>query len=114
MILRRLRRPHQRGRTPHKGKRRPTPEQVLANPKTKWTKLEIEDWYGEGKREVEIHSQTAVWYHPGKPPVEIRWVLIRDPREEFEPQALLSTNLEHTPAADSDLVHPALAAGSDL
>lgn len=91
------RKPHQRGRTPHKGNRRPTPEQVLTDPKTKWTKLEIEDWYGEGKREVEIHSQTAVWYHPGKPPVEIRWVLIRDPREEFEPQALLSTNLEHTP-----------------
>jgi hypothetical protein len=45
-----LRRAHQKGRkniillTPLKGKRRPTPEQVLANPKTKWKKLEIEDW----------------------------------------------------------------------
>ena len=27
----------------------------------------------------------------------IRWVLIRDPQDEFEPQALLSTELEHTP-----------------
>ena len=26
----------------------------------------------------------------------IRWVLIRDPQERFKPQALLSTNLEHT------------------
>jgi hypothetical protein len=27
----------------------------------------------------------------------LRWVLIRDPNESFEPQALLSTNLDHTP-----------------
>ncbi len=91
------RQPHQQGRTRLKGKRRPTPEQVLADPQTTWEKLEIEDWYGEGKREVEVHSETAVWYHTGKPPVEIRWVLIRDPQGKFEPQALLSTNLDHLP-----------------
>jgi hypothetical protein len=28
----------------------------------------------------------------GKPPVSIRWVLIRDPKGRFEPQALLSTD----------------------
>jgi hypothetical protein len=28
----------------------------------------------------------------------LRWVLIRDPQEEFEPQALLSTQLPHSPA----------------
>jgi hypothetical protein len=27
----------------------------------------------------------------------LRWVLIRDPNWCFEPQALLSTNLDHTP-----------------
>jgi len=66
------RQPHQRGRGRLKGKRRPTLEQVLAAPKTKWEKLTLEDWYGEGKREVEVCSETAVWYHSGKPPVEIR------------------------------------------
>lgn len=30
-------------------------------------------------------------------PVPVRWVLIRDPLEEFKPQALLSTNLESNP-----------------
>jgi hypothetical protein len=30
-------------------------------------------------------------------PVPIRYVLSRDPLGEFEPQALLSTNLWHTP-----------------
>ncbi len=91
------RQPYQKGRTPLKGQRRPTLEQVLADPQTKWRKLGVDDWCGEGPRAVEVCSQRAVWYHPGKPPVEIRWVLIRDLREEFEPQALLSTNLKHTP-----------------
>jgi hypothetical protein len=29
--------------------------------------------------------------------VAIRWGLIRDPKKDFKPQALLSTNLAHTP-----------------
>jgi hypothetical protein len=69
---------------------------VLADEKTRWSTLTIDDWYGEGPREVEVATDTAVWYHSGKPPVAIRWVLIRDPQERFKPQALLSTHLEHT------------------
>jgi hypothetical protein len=38
---------------------------------------------------VELVSETAVWYHTGLPPVPLRWVLIRDPQEEFDTQALL-------------------------
>jgi DDE superfamily endonuclease len=83
------------GRPRLKGKRRPTLEAVLADEKTQWTTLTVDDWYGEGPREVEVATDTAVWYHTGKPPVAIRWVLIRDPQERFKPQALLSTNLEH-------------------
>ena len=86
----------QRGRPRRKGKRRPTLETVLANEKTQWSTLTIDDWYGEGPREVEVATDTAIWYHSGKPPVAIRWVLMRDPQERFKPQALLSTNLEHT------------------
>jgi hypothetical protein len=70
---------------------------VLADEETHWTLLRIEEWYGEGPREVELCTDTAVWYHAGKPPVLIRWVLIRDPRESVEPQALLSTTQDHTP-----------------
>jgi hypothetical protein len=35
-----------------------------------------------------------LWYHGGKPSVAIRWVLIRDPKGRFEPQALLATDPE--------------------
>ena len=87
----------QNGRPRLKGARRPTLQQVLEAAKTRWTQVTVKDWYGGGQREVEVSTATAVWYHSGLPPVEIRWVLIRDPRGEFEPQALLSTCLSHTP-----------------
>ena len=89
--------PGTKGRPRLKGKRRPTLEAVLADERTQWTTLLVEQWYGEGPREVEVATDTAVWYHTGKPPVAIRWVLIRDPQKRFKPQALLSTNLAHTP-----------------
>jgi hypothetical protein len=88
--------PGQRGRPRLKGKRRPPLEAVLADEKTQWTTLTIDEWYGEGPREVAVATDTALWYHAGKPPVAIRWVLIHDPQERFKPQALLSTTLEHT------------------
>ena len=84
------------GRPRLKGKRRPTLEAVLADEKTQWTKLTVDDWYGEGPRAVAVATDTAVWYHTGKPPVAIRWVLSRAPHERCKPQALLSTNLAHT------------------
>jgi hypothetical protein len=89
--------PRQTGRPRLKGKRRPTLEAVLTHEKTQWSLLPIAQWYGAGPREVEVATATAIWYHAGKPPVAIRWVLIRDPQEVFKPQALLSTNPAHTP-----------------
>jgi hypothetical protein len=46
-------------------------------------------WYGEAERTVEVVSETALWYSTGLPAVPLRRVLIRDPKEEFETQALL-------------------------
>jgi hypothetical protein len=59
--------------------------------------LVVPGWYGEGDRVIEICSRTAVWYHTGLPPVPIRWVLIRDPLQRFDPQALLCTDLRQSP-----------------
>lgn len=91
------RKPRQIGRPRLKGERLPSPQQVLEDRQTKWAKLEVEHWYGGGQREVEVHSETAIWYKTGEPPVGIRWLLVRDPLGEFEPQALMTTNLDHTP-----------------
>ena len=32
-----------------------------------------------------------------KPPMRFPWVFMRDPNKYFEPQAMLSTDLDHTP-----------------
>jgi hypothetical protein len=89
--------PRTKGRPRLKGKRRPSLEAVLTAKNTRWTTVLVAQWYGTGPREVEVATDVAVWYHTGKPPVAIRWVLIRDPKKGFKPQALLSTDLEHTP-----------------
>jgi hypothetical protein len=92
-----LRLPGTTGRPRLTGKRRPTLEAVLADERTAWTTVLVEQWYGKGPREVEGATDTAVWYHTGKPPVALRWVLIRDPQRVFAPQALRSTHLAYTP-----------------
>jgi hypothetical protein len=86
-----------KGRTRKKGPRLPSLKQVAADPHTRWKPLLIPNWYGQGQRWVEIASDTAVWFHYGRPPLPIRWVLLRDPKDRFDPQALLCTNLQAKP-----------------
>ena len=88
---------HTKGRPRLQGKRRPTLQQVADDPTTQWAQLKLTPWYGEPERAVEVCTETALWYHAGKVPVELRWVLLRDPPGKFATQALLSTNLDHTP-----------------
>jgi len=84
----------QMGRPALKGKRRPKLNAVLANPKTVWTSVTLTDWYGGQTRNLEYVSGTVVWYHNGMPPAAIRWVLVRDPSGQREPQAFLCTDLD--------------------
>jgi hypothetical protein len=69
----------------------------LADKTTRWQRLTVPGWYGEGDRVVEICSGTAVWRHAGLPVVPIRWVLLRDPYRRFDPQALLCTDPAQEP-----------------
>ena len=62
----------------------------------------------------QVATDTAVWYHTGKPPVAIRWVLIRDPQERFKPQACVVDQSGAYACADAALVCPALDPGSDV
>jgi hypothetical protein len=80
------------GRPRIKGRRLPSLQQRLTDPKTRWSKRTLPDWYGGGQRCIEFCSGTAIWYRGGLPPAHIRWVLIRDPEKRFDPIALLSTD----------------------
>ena len=86
------RQPGQTGRPALKGQRLPTLARQLAEAKLGWQRCRVA-WYGGQARVLSLATGTAVWYHSGKPPVTIRWVLVRDPRGRFEPQALLSTDV---------------------
>jgi hypothetical protein len=87
-----VRRPGQNGRPRLKGQRLPPLSQRLHDATTAWEPKRV-TWYGGRARRVQLATGTAVWYHGGKPPVALRWVLVRDPKGRFEPQALLSTDL---------------------
>jgi hypothetical protein len=89
--------PGTNGRPRTKGVRLPNLSEVLRDGDTRWQALQIQGWYGEGEREVEICTATAIWRHGGMPIVPIRWVLIRDPQRRFSPQALLCTDLHRAP-----------------
>jgi hypothetical protein len=91
------RQPRQMGRPRLKGQRLPTLKALLENAQVCWESVRIPCWYGQVEREIEYLSATALWYHTGKPPVPIRWVLVRDPLGKFDPQAFLSTAVELEP-----------------
>jgi hypothetical protein len=80
------------GRPRRKGARLPTLRALLEDRSQRWRKVTVARWYRQRNRRVEILTGTAVWYHTGKPVVPLRWVLVRDPRGKFDPQAFLSTD----------------------
>jgi hypothetical protein len=85
------------GRPRKKGERLPKLSEVLEDEQTVWQTVIVDDWYGQGPTQVEITSDTAVWYHSGMPAVPLRWVLIRDPNGKFETRALLCTDQNADP-----------------
>ena len=89
--------PGQIGRPRLKGERLPNLCVVAEDSSTGWKPIMVANWYGKQKRTIEIVSKTAVWYSTGLPAVALGWVLIRDPQGEFQPQALLCTDLAAEP-----------------
>jgi hypothetical protein len=80
------------GRPRTEGARLPKLAAVLVDEGTRWVRVVVPGWYGEGERTVEFCSATAVWRHAGLPVVPIRGVLPRDPQRRSDPQALPCTD----------------------
>jgi hypothetical protein len=78
------------------GHRQPTLAERLADNRTRWRRLRVTGWYGQGERLLEIVSGTAIWHHPGHF-VPIRYVLVRDVAGELRPQAFHCTDLHADP-----------------
>lgn len=86
---------HTIGRPRVVGARLPSLEEVLHHAETNWRSLTL-DWYGQGKRQLEICTGTALWYRSGLAPLPIRWVLTRDPEGSRAPKAIFSTDPTQT------------------
>ena len=80
------------GRPRRNGERLPTLAERLLDPQTTWKTLIVQGWYGGTERRVEVTTGVAVWSHPGRPIVPLRWLLVRDPLGLFKPQAFLCTD----------------------
>ena len=88
--------PGQMGRPRIKGQRLPSPVELLDRSDVSWTRLTL-PWKDGPERTLEIASDTAVWYRWGRPPVHIRWVLIRDPLGQMRTEGLVCTDIDADP-----------------
>jgi hypothetical protein len=76
----------------------PSLRQRVIDPPTRWRRITVPHWYSAGPRTIQVATGTAVWYRVALPVVPLRWVLIRDPPQQFRTQALLGTDREIAPA----------------
>ena len=85
-----------RGPKPTKGKRQRRLQEWAVRSDTPWETVEV-DWYGGQRKKLWVFSRTALWYTPGLPPVDIRYVLVADPEGKLRMEAFFCTDLQATP-----------------
>jgi hypothetical protein len=89
--------PSKRGPKPIKGRRQRSLTVWAARSDTPWEELDSE-WYGGQRKALLVFSRPALWYTPGRAPVALRFVLVRDPEGKLQDAAFLCTALQATPA----------------
>jgi len=87
--------PGKRGPKPKKGKKLPTLTERIKDSATEWNTIKIL-WYDGVERTLEIFSGISLWYTPGKNPIMIKWVVVRDPKGNLRTEAFFSTNINAT------------------
>ncbi len=84
------------GPKPLKGARRLSPKERAAHPDTVWEE-KVLNWYGGEKKKMLTYSETALWHTEGEAPVEIRYVITRDPEGKLRDGFFATTKLDATP-----------------
>jgi hypothetical protein len=77
------------------GKRCPLFADYLTDETVNWESIRVK-WYGGQEKELLILTGVHLWYAYGIPPLPLRWVLIKDPKNTKEPVVLFSTNVKHS------------------
>lgn len=84
------RRKKQPGRPRVCGNKRETPQEAVARARRRRRRTVA--WYGGGRREVGLVSQSAQWYQPGQGLTPVRWVHVEDRTGTHRPEWLFSTD----------------------
>ena len=84
-----------RGRNPKKGNKQRSLLQRIADPSTSWSTIKPL-WYDGKRHTLQMFSGVSLWYRSGFDPVEIKWVVIRDPKGKLRTEAFFSTNITVT------------------
>jgi DDE superfamily endonuclease len=86
------------GRHPQKGAQQPSLMARITDPATVWKRTvqaSRTSWRTGGW--IEYAFGTALWYHGGKEPLPIRWVLVRYPDKRHDTEAFLCTDTQMGP-----------------
>jgi hypothetical protein len=83
------------GRPRVKGRKRKTPEEVVAGG---GLKKMIVNWYSGTKREVKVRDGQGRWYKAGQGLVPVRWVFVRDETGKRRDEYFYTTNPQFDPA----------------
>lgn len=89
------RRPGTHGRPRVKGRKRRSPEGVVARANSR-QRLSV-SWYGGGRREVAVVTGTAHWYKGGAGLVPVRWVFVEDRTGTHRDEYFFTTDITLTP-----------------
>lgn len=82
-----------RGPKPKKGKQQRSLKQWAERSDTPWEETQLK-WYGGGSRRMLLFTRSALWHRPGPSPVEIRYVLVRDPEGKLRDEAFFCTDVQ--------------------
>lgn len=84
------------GRPRKKGQRLPSPQEVAADPATRWYTATVA-WYGATRKRVQWCVGEGRWYKCGNLAKKIYWVLVRDPEGKRDDAVLMTTDERLSP-----------------
>jgi len=80
------------GRPAKRGRRLPSPKELLQHVDTPWQTAEVE-WYGGRKKKIQYVTTTCLWSPVGGQAMPIQLVVVKDLSGKFKPAALMSTDI---------------------
>lgn len=86
--------PNKPGPKPPVGKRLKKMEELLNDKNTKWQSVTFSSWYGNQNKEMLLTSGIAIWRKSNTEIIQVKWVILKDPKGKNKPLLLASSDCE--------------------